>query len=108
MLTIENPINGFLGFSGGADDQTLVVSQSLQPVLNVRYIIAEAVGSLDAAVADEGRSSEFGDQLFLAVCFRSKENSFAQAIQAIAVTCAVRQLMEGCAVILGSIFKLRE
>ena len=61
MLTIKNPINGFLGFSGGAYDQTLVVPQSLQPVLNVRHIIAEAAGSLDAAVADEGRSSDLGD-----------------------------------------------
>ena len=81
MLTIKNPINGFLGFSGGTYDQTLVVPQSLQPVLNVRHIIAEAAGSLDAAVADESGSSEFGYQLFFAVCFRSKERRLAQSVK---------------------------
>ena len=82
--------------------------QHLDPALNVRRIIAEAAWRFYAAVADEGSGSDFSDQFFFAVCIRAKEGGFLKTIQTAAVSRAVRQFMEGCAVVFSCAFKLRE
>ena len=88
------------------NDQPLVVTQSLQPVLNVCCIVAEAARRFKTAVTDESRSAEFCDQFFFAVCIRTEECCFAQAIQAACMSCTVREFMECSAVIFSCAFKL--
>ena len=80
ILTIKNQTNSFLSLTGCTYDQTLVVPQDLQPILNVCHIVSEAFWCLNTAVADKSRSSKFCYKLFLAVCFRAEEGDFAQAI----------------------------
>ena len=108
MLIIENQINSFFGLARRADDHALVVAKSLQPVLNVSGIVAEAARGFKAAVADEGSCSKLCDQFFFAVCLAAKERCFAQSVKSALMPSAVHQFMKCCAIILGSVFKPRE
>ena len=68
-------------------------SQLLQPVLDVGRTVSEAVRGFQTAVIDKGGSSDFGDQLFLAVGFSAEEGGLFKSIQAALVACGVNQLM---------------
>ena len=76
--------------------------------MDVCCVVSEAAGRFNAAVIDEGGCSDLSNELFLAVCIRSEESGFAQAIQAAAMACAVCEFVERGAVIFSRAFKLCE
>ena len=84
------------------DNESLVISQHCQPVLNVGCGISEAVGGFKPCHIHQSRGTDFGNQFFFGIGFTAEEGCAVQSVQPLSVSSGVGQLMEGCAVIFGS------
>lgn len=54
----EDHIHGLFSFACCAHDETLVVAQHLQPVLNIRGVVAEAMIGFKPAVVQQRSASD--------------------------------------------------
>ena len=65
MLTIENQINGFLRFPSCADDESFVILQYFEPVLNISGAVAEAARGFKPTVINQRYTTDLSHKLFL-------------------------------------------
>ena len=107
ILWVQDHLNGFLRLARGADDEALVVFQDAEPILDVSGAVAEAARSLQTGCAHQRRGSDFRNQLFFGIRFRTEERGLFQPIQALAVTSGMGQLVKRCAVIFRGFRELR-
>ena len=99
----QNQIDRFLSLARRTDDEPLVILQHLEPVLHICRTVSEAVRRLKSRMIDQRRRANLCDQFFFAVRLRAEEGDLLKSVQAAGMACAVRQFMEGCAVILSSL-----
>ena len=72
ILLVQNHLDGFLRLARGADDEALVIFQDAEPILNVSSAVAEAVRRFQIGCIHQRRGSDFRDQLFFGIRFRTK------------------------------------
>ena len=107
ILLVQDHLNGFLRLARGTDDEAFVVFQDAEPILNVSGAVAEAARSFQTGGVHQRRGSDFCNQFFFGIRFRTEKRGLFQPIQALAVTGGMSQLVERGAVILGGFSELR-
>ena len=80
VLLVQDEGDRLFRFACRADDKSLVISQHLQPDLNVGRVVAEAGGGFESYVIDQRCRSYLGDKLLFAVVLCSKEGRLAETM----------------------------
>ena len=75
--------------------------------MNVSSAVAEAARRFQTGCVHQRRGSDFRNQLFFGIGFRTEERGLFKSIQALAVTGGMGQLVKCGAVILGGFGELR-